>query len=391
MGGMKRVYLDNAATTWPKPRETVRAVCDSLVGVGTDAASGYAVSGVKGQDVLFTARARIARLFGGYGGADPSYVTFTPNATYSLNTVLKGFLHERMRVVTTSMEHNSVMRPLRELFNNGCKTEFQQCSLRGYLSLNSLRYVISYMKPDLAVITHCSNVCGSIQPIEEIAELCARFGVPLVVDCAQTGGILSIDVQELGLAALCFTGHKWLYGPQGVGGIVWSPKFAQMCAPLVEGDTEIFYNDGRPFNVMPDRFEAGTPNLPGIAGLCASLKWLEGVGIKNIAERVYSLGMRLEEGLLRVPRLRMLGAVGECARRLPVYAFNIDGHDNKVLARDLSDIYGIKSCPGLHSSALAHKTLGTFPNGAVRLSPGYFNTEEDIDYAVSAVMELAKR
>lgn len=391
MGGMKRIYLDNAATTWPKPRGTARAVYDFMTNAGANAARGSASErDIRSLDVLFTARARIAKLFGGYGDADPRYVTFTPNVTYALNTVLKGFLRERMRVVTTSMEHNSVLRPLRELQSSGCEVEILQCSLRGYLSPNLLRDAILRRKPDLAVMTHCSNVCGSIQPIEEAAEVCARFGVPLVVDCAQTGGILPIDVQELGLAALCFTGHKGLYGPQGTGGILWNSKFAKICAPLAEGGTGSRSHEERQPSIMPDKFEAGTPNLPGIAGLCASLAWIEETGIKNIAERERALGLKLEEGLLRVPGLRMLGATGEDARRLPVYAFNIDGHDNGMLARDLSDLYGIESRPGLHCSPLAHKTLGTFPNGALRLSPGYFNTEDEIDYTISAIMELAK-
>ena len=229
---MRHIYLNNAATTWPKPQEVPQSVFDFMTRSGANAARGSASErDIKSLDIIFTARARAAKLFGGYAKANPKYVTLTANVTHSLNIVIKGFLKPEMRVVTTSMEHNSVVRPLRELQKQGVLVDVLQCSLRGYLPPKALSEAL-LEKTDLVVMTHCSNVCGSVQPLEEAAEICARRGVPLVVDCAQTGGLLPVDARELGLAALCFTGHKGLFGPQGTGGIVWNPEFAERCAPL---------------------------------------------------------------------------------------------------------------------------------------------------------------
>ncbi|WP_392438956.1 aminotransferase class V-fold PLP-dependent enzyme [Cloacibacillus evryensis] len=388
---MRHIYLNNAATTWPKPQEVPQSVFDFMTRSGANAARGSASErDIKSLDIIFTARARSAKLFGGYAKANPKYVTLTANVTHSLNIVIKGFLKPEMRVVTTSMEHNSVVRPLRELQKQGVLVDVLQCSLRGYLPPKALSEAL-LEKTDLVVMTHCSNVCGSVQPLEEAAEICARRGVPLVVDCAQTGGLLPVDARELGLAALCFTGHKGLFGPQGTGGIVWNPEFAERCAPLSVGGTGSLSHEETQPALMPDKFEAGTPNLPGMAGLDAALEWLEKTGVAEIAAKEEKLGRRLEEGLLSIDGIRLLGAAGGSGPRLPVYAFNIDGMDNGTLARALSDQYGIESRPGLHCSPLAHRTLGTFPEGALRLSPGYFNTEEEIDYTVAAINELVNR
>lgn len=384
---MKRIYLNNAATTWPKPEAVPKAVYDFMTQGGANAARGSSSErDLRSLDVLFTAREKAAKLFGGYEKADPRYVTLTLNITHSLNTVIKGYVKEGMRVITTSMEHNSVVRPLREAEDGGTAVEVLQCSLRGYMAPESLERALEE-KADLVVMTHCSNVSGSVQPIEEAAEICRRAGVPLVVDCAQTAGVLPVSASGLGLAALCFTGHKGLMGPQGTGGIVWNPEFAQKCAPYMDGGTGSFSHEERQPSTMPDKFEAGTQNLPGIAGLDAALAWIEETGIKAIREREEALGDRLEAGLLQVNGLRILGATGKSAPRLPVYAFNIDGMDNGRLALELSE-RGIESRPGLHCSPLAHRTLGTFPAGALRLSPGYFTTEDEIDAAIDAVKDI---
>lgn len=386
---MRHIYMNNAATTWPKPPVVPQAVFDFMTNAGANAARGSASErDLKSLDIVFTARTRAAKLFGGYAKGNPKYVTITANVTHSLNVVLKGFLKPGMRVVTTSMEHNSVLRPLRELQDRGVLVDVLQCSMRGYLPLKALSEAL-LEKTDLVVMTHCSNVCGSVQPLEEAAGICARRGTPLVVDCAQTGGVLPVNAQGLALAALCFTGHKGLFGPQGTGGIVWNPEFAEKCAPLVEGGTGSLSHEETQPSIMPDKFEAGTPNLPGMAGLDAALAWLENTGMEQIAAREEQLGRRLCEGLLSIKGMRLLGTADDSAPRLPVYAFNIDGIDNGTLARDLSDRYGIESRPGLHCSPLAHRTLGTFPEGALRLSPGYFNTEEEVDYTIEALKELS--
>ena len=388
---MRKVYMNNAATTWPKPQEVPDAVYAFMTRDGANASRGSASErDIKSLDILFTARMKAASLFGGYAKANPKYVTLTSNVTHSLNVVIKGFVKSGMRVVTTSMEHNSVVRPLRELQQNGVAVEVIQASLRGYVDPKKFSEA-ALERTDLAVVSHCSNVCGSVQPIEEIAEICAKRGIPLVVDCAQTGGVLPINASELGLAALCFTGHKGLFGPQGTGGIVWKPEFAEMCSPFIVGGTGSLSHEETQPEVMPDKFEAGTMNLPGFAGLDAALDWIDRTGIDAIREREEKLGARLEEGLLSIKGLRLLGSAHGEAPRLPVYAFNVDGKDNGEFANDLSMTYGIEGRPGLHCSPLAHRTLGTFPEGALRLSPGYYTTEDEIDYTIESIRALASK
>jgi selenocysteine lyase/cysteine desulfurase len=220
-----------------------------------------------------------------------------------------------------------------------------------------------------------------------LAPLCRDAGVPFAVDCAQTGGILSISLRELGLAALCFTGHKGLLGPQGIGGIVWNPEFAQKVEWFVEGGTGSFSHLEFQPDAMPDKFEAGTPNLPGIAGLLAALSWLGETGIDAVRAREEALGARMLNGLLSLPGVLLSGR-RTMEGRLPVFAVNFEGRDNGLVAGRLSEEFGIETRPGLHCAPLAHKTLGTFPGGALRLSPGYFSTEEDVDATLSALRTI---
>ena len=383
------IYLNNAATTWPKPPCVPDAIYDFIANRGANVARGSAsMRDIQSLDNVFTCRQKLAELFGGYQKCDPRFITLTSNVTESINMIIKGFLKLGMRAVTSSMEHNSVLRPLRRAENEGVALDIIQCSLKGYLDPALLKKNLSG-GADIAIINHCSNVSGSLQNIQDIAEVCRASNVPLVVDCAQTAGIIGISAQALGAAALCFTGHKGLFGPQGTGGIVWDPEFAKICSPLFEGGTgSISHEEFQP-SQMPDKFEAGTPNLPGIAGLIASLEWIENEGIDKIRKHEDRLGKMLEEGLMKINGLRIIGP-GSDDPRLPVYSVNIKGMDNAKLARDLSDIYGIETRPGLHCAPLAHRTLGTFPEGALRISPGYFNTADDINLAVSALTELAK-
>lgn len=383
------IYLNNAATTWPKPPCVPDAIYDFIANRGANVARGSAsMRDIQSLDNVFTCRQKLAELFDGYQKCDPRFITLTSNVTESINMIIKGFLKPGMRAVTSSMEHNSVLRPLRRAENEGVALDIIQCSLKGYLDPALLKKNLSG-GADIAIINHCSNVSGSLQNIQDIAEVCRASNVPLVVDCAQTAGIIGISAQALGAAALCFTGHKGLFGPQGTGGIVWDPEFAKICSPLFEGGTgSISHEEFQP-SQMPDKFEAGTPNLPGIAGLIASLEWIENEGIDKIRKHEDRLGKMLEEGLMKINGLRIIGP-GSDDPRLPVYSVNIKGMDNAKLARDLSDIYGIETRPGLHCAPLAHRTLGTFPEGALRISPSYFNTADDINFAVSALRELAK-
>lgn len=380
-------YLNNAATTWPKPPVVAEAVCGFIANQGANLARGSASQrDIASLDNVLRCRMALAELLGAYD-ENPAYVTFTANVTMSLNTVIKAFVRDGMRVVTSSMEHNAVIRPLREAETKGARVEVVQCSLRGYLDPKSLDRALED-KSDLVIVSHCSNVCGSLQDLSAIAEVCAARKVPLVVDAAQTAGIIPINTEELGLAALCFTGHKALFGPQGTGGILWKPEFAEACGTFIEGGTGSLSHDERQPMRMPDKYESGTPNLPGIAGLLAALEWLGNEGQATIRAREEVLGRRLEEGMRRIKKLRISGPCQD-EIKLPVFSINIDGKDNGILARDLSDIYGIETRPGLHCSPLAHRTLGTFPEGGLRLSPGYFNTGDEIDNTIKALEELS--
>ena len=383
------LYLNNAATTWPKPDCVPEAMAAFLRTGGANLARGSAASrDLSTLDLVTTCRERVSSLLGGHAGGDPRYVTFTANVTEALNVVLKGLLRPGMRVLTSSMEHNAVIRPLRGLEAAGVRVEVLPCSSEGFLDPGTLRDALKE-PADLMVLSHGSNVCGALQDLDALASLCDGAGVPLVLDAAQTAGVLPLDATRWNLGALCFTGHKGLLGPQGVGGILWRPDLAERCAPFVEGGTGSFSHEETQPEALPDKFEAGTPNLPGIAGLAAALEWLETTGIETVAERERRLGTRLLEGLRTLPGIALLGPRSQ-TNRLPVFALNLEGWDNGTLALELSDRYGIESRPGLHCAPLAHRTLGSFPQGALRLSPGFFNTPEEMDRTVRALGELAQ-
>lgn len=382
------IYLNNGATTWPKPECVPRAMYDFLSSGGANLARGSAASrDIETLDLVSTAREKLASFFGGNSGRGSRNVTFTANVTEALNVVLKGYLREGHLAVTTSMEHNAVIRPLRRLEEEGVRLAVLPCSAAGELDPADLDARLSKEKAHLVVLSHASNVCGTIQPMGDIARVCTDHGVPLVLDAAQTGGVLELDARELNLAALCFTGHKGLLGPQGIGGILWEPEFAEQVAPFVEGGTGSFSDSERQPLTMPDKFEAGTPNLPGIAGLSSALDWILETGLDTIRRREEELGRLLLEGLGSMKALKLYGKCG-MEGRLPVFAVNPPGGDNGTLAMRLADEWGIETRPGLHCAPLAHKTLGSFPQGALRISVGYFNTESHIETALRALESL---
>lgn len=337
------------------------------------------------MDIVIECRERIAGFF---GLNDSRFVTFTSGVTESVNVVLKGFLRSGMTVLTSSMEHNAVIRPLRRLEQHGVKVVVLPCDRFGYLEVESLRLALAG-KPDLFVMSHASNVCGSIQDLGNIAALCAEHSVPLVVDAAQTAGVVPINVSDLGLAALCFTGHKGLLGPQGTGGIVWREDFAELCAPLIEGGTGSFSHDEHQPEALPDKFESGTMNIPGIAGLLAGIDYIEEVGIEEISLIETGLESRLADGLCKIEGLTVHGADSSRARTA-VLAMNFARIDNSAVAQLLSSEYGIETRPGLHCSPLGHGTLGTLPCGALRISPGCFNTFEEMDYVIDSLNMIAQ-
>ncbi|WP_299081233.1 aminotransferase class V-fold PLP-dependent enzyme [uncultured Fretibacterium sp.] len=384
------VYLNNAATTWPKPPCVGEAMAHFLSCGGANLGRGTSSSRDMGTlNTVLDCRLSLAALLGGYEGGDPRYVTFCPNVTEALNVVLRGLLRPGMSVLTSSMEHNAVVRPSRALERSGVAVTFLPCGSDGALDPQTLADALAARRYDLMVLAHASNVCGTVQPLGTVAELCAGAGVPLVLDSAQTAGVLPIDAAALGLAALCFTGHKGLMGPQGIGGILWRPDFAARVEPLVAGGTGSYSHVETQPEELPDKFESGTPNLPGIVGLHAALGWIGETGIERVAERERELGGKLLEGLSRVEGIQLTGKRG-MEGRLPVFSFNIEGLDNGMLADALSR-EGFETRPGLHCAPVAHRTLGSFPQGGLRVSPGYFTTPGELDAfleALSAAAEL---
>ena len=375
---MKTYYLNNAATTWPKPECVADAMRDFLLKGGANSSRGTSSERDMGtMNLILDCRMKLAEFFGGYEDFNPLLVTFTSNITEALNIVLRGFLKPGMSVITSSMEHNAVMRPLRALEQKGINVEVLRADSEGALNPSGLEKLLSEKKFNLMVFASASNVCGTVQPLKEIAEICRKNNLPLVLDTAQTAGLIEHNASELGLAALCFTGHKGLMGPQGTGGIVWQPDFAARVEPLITGGTGSYSHLEYQPEDMPDKFESGTPNLPGIAGLNAALTWLKDTGIKNIAQKENELGKYFLERLKNFDNVILTGRK-EMKDRVSVFSFNVKNIDNGILADELS-LKGFETRPGLHCAPSAHKTLGTFPQGALRVSPGYFNTFEEID------------
>ncbi len=381
-------YLNNAATTWPKPPEVASAMSDFLRGGGANLARGSASERDIGTlDMVTTCRQKIASILGSES-LSGQHVTFTANVTTSLNIVLKGALKPGMRAATSGMEHNAVMRPLRRLEEEGVSVTVMPCTPEGVLEPGTLERELE-KGLDLVVMTHASNVCGTVQDMDTLAALCAAAGVPLVLDTAQTAGILPVRMARWNLAACCFTGHKGLMGPQGTGGILWRDDFAKTTRPLIEGGTGSFSHEETQPAVLPDKFEAGTPNLPGLAGLLAALEWLEKTGIERVHEKEKRLGERFLDGLPGIPGITLHGRPGHSGR-LPVFALNFSGTDNGRAAMELADRWGIETRPGLHCAPAAHRTLSSFPRGALRISPGFFNSEEEIDLCLEALWTLAR-
>jgi len=389
-GFILAIYLNNAATTWPKPEVVPKAMYDFLMNKGANLARGTAAKRDLGtMDMVMCCRENLTRIFGGFQNADPRFVTFTSNITESLNLVLKGYLKSGMKVLTSSMEHNASMRPLRRLEKNGIiDITVVQCDKEGVLHPEDVKSAMKADRFDLMVFTHASNVCGTIQDLKSVASLCDRFGIPLVLDSAQTAGVIPISASGLNLAALCFTGHKGLMGPQGTGGVVWRPDFAEKVDWFIEGGTGSFSHLEFQPDMMPDKFEAGTPNLPGIAGLLAATEWLAKEGMDRIHSREEKLGKMVLEGLAKIPGVLLAGKK-TMEGRLPVFPVNFEGLDHAEVATKLAEKHGVETRPGLHCAPSAHKTLGTWEHGgAMRVSVGYFNTEEEIKTFLAALEEL---
>lgn len=377
------VYLDNAATSFPKAPGVAAAMAGYVEKVGaTINRSSYAAAQEAGL-VTLTLRERLCRLF---HHPDPTHAVITAGATASLNLLIKGLLRPGDHCVVSSMEHNAVMRPLVQLEREGVAFERIPCDAQGRLRLEALPGMIK-LNTRLVVMAHGSNVCGTVQDAEAVGKICRERGVPFALDAAQTAGHIEVDFERFGLAALVVPGHKGLLGPQGIGALLLDADFARRLTPLVAGGTGSASDSEELPDWMPDRFESGTPNMPGVYGWEAALGWLENTGIETLENHEKTLSKRFLEGIYGLKNVKLYGATVP-EGRTGVFSVGFLNCDNAEAAWRLEREFGILTRCGLHCAPSAHKTLGSFPEGSVRFSTGWANTEADIDAALSAIAAI---
>lgn len=377
------VYLDNAATSYPKAPGVASAMADYVEKVGaTINRSSYASAQEAGL-VTLSLRERLCRLF---NHPDPTHAVLTPGATAGLNMVIKGLLRPGDHCLVSSMEHNAVMRPLVQLERGGVAFERIPCDAQGRLRLEALPGMIK-LNTRLVVMAHGSNVCGTVQDAEAVGKICRERGVPFALDAAQTAGHIEVDFERFGLSALVVPGHKGLLGPQGIGALLLDADFARRLTPLVAGGTGSASDSEELPDWMPDRFESGTPNMPGVYGWEAALGWLENTGIESLENHEKILSKRFLEGIYGLKNVKLYGATVP-EGRTGVFSVGFLNCDNAEAAWRLEREFGILTRCGLHCAPSAHKTLGSFPEGSVRFSTGWANTEADIDAALSAIAAI---
>ena len=380
------VYLDNAATTFPKPKQVVDAMYNYMLNIGGNAGRGNYSNSLQSNRCLYDARETICNFF---GYDNPSNVIFTNNVTTSLNMLIKGLLKPGDHVITSSMEHNSVIRPLID-----CKISIHidldivNADSKGFISIDDIEKSIR-SETKLVIITQASNVTGSIQNIKQIGKLCKDNGIFFIVDSSQGAGVLDINMKLIHADAIAFTGHKSLLGPQGIGGFIIDDNLNKNCLSILQGGTgSLSYSLEQP-DFLPDKFECGTHNLPGIVGLSESIKFINSIGLNEINEHNKYLLKHLLNGLMNISGLKVYGDTSGDNSTTCV-SINSDSLDASELGYLLEN-EGIKTRCGLHCSPLAHKTIGTYPNGTVRLSLSYFTTKADIEYTLKSINKIISK
>ena len=381
---MDTIYLDNAATSFPKPEGVSTAMKTYLDQVG--ATINRSVYG-SAQDVglvTLQLRQRLKKLF--HFPEAVTHVILTPGATWGLNMAIKGFLKPGDHCIVSSMEHNAVMRPLLQM--EGVEFDRIPCNREGLLEPWGIEPLI---RPNtrLLVMAHGSNVCGSVQDAKAVGEICRKHGIAFVLDAAQTAGHYPVDFEDFGLSALCVPGHKGLLGSSGIGALLMTDAFAKALDPIVAGGTGSASDSEYLPDYLPDRFESGTPNLPGIYGWEAALQYVESVGIEALRAHEMALCQRFLEGLHSIQGVALCGT-GDLNRRVGVVSVDFLHRDNAEVAFELEMEHGILTRCGLHCAPSAHKTLGTFPRGTVRFSLGFASTEADVDAALEAIRSISE-
>ena len=375
------IYFDNAATTMKKPPQVIEAVTNALCSMG-NAGRGVHDAALDASRVIFETRQRINRLF---HGESPLQVVFTANSTESLNIAIKGILESGDHVITTALEHNSVLRPLYEMEERGVELTIISSDDRGRISYAELERAI-LPNTKAIVCTHGSNLTGNVLDIKRIGQIAKAHQLLFVVDASQTAGVFPIDVQEMEIDILCFTGHKGLLGPQGTGGMYVRPGV--FVRPLLSGGSGVqTYSKEHP-KQMPTALEAGTLNTHGLAGLRAAVQYIEEEGIETIRHKEQELMWHFYEAVLQIPGVTIYGDFS-AKERCAIVSINIRAYDSSEVSDALYMQYGISTRPGAHCAPLMHQALGTIEQGAVRFSFSHFNTMEEVKTAIEAVRELA--
>jgi cysteine desulfurase family protein len=384
---MEVVYLDNAATSFPKPQATLEAMINYQREIGgSPGRSGHRLS-IEAARIVHETREVLARLF---NVDDPLRIVFTKNATEALNIALIGLLKPGDHVITTGMEHNSVMRPLRFLASRGIDLSVVSTSERGELDPDDIRAAFR-TNTRAVVMTHASNVTGTILPVQEIGVLTRERGdIVLCVDAAQTAGALPIDVAAMDVDLLAFTGHKSLYGPQGTGGLYIRKGLDKKIAPLMQGGTGSRSEFEEQPEFMPDKYECGTPNTIGLAGLAAGAAFTLEQGVEGVREKEEALTRRFLNHLQEFGGDVTVYGPPASQKRISLISFNLQNITPSDAALYFEEQWGVMCRPGLHCAPAAHRTIGTFPQGTVRFSFGFFNTEEHVDLAAKALRQLLK-
>lgn len=385
---MNNIYFDNAATSFPKPKEVLDAMMEQMMNFGGSANRGSSKTVLQSSRLVYECREAIKSFFN-YDKNEN--VIFTNNITSSINILLSAIVKPNWHIITTSMDHNSVLRPLFKLKEEleGIEVDVVPCNKLGFLNIDNLKDSIKE-NTKLIILSHSSNLVGSIQPLKEISDICREKNIFLILDSAQSAGILPIDMKDLSLSALAFTGHKSLLGPQGIGGFIIDDKLNAEAKPVFVGGTGSSSSLLAQPDFLPDKFECGTLNIPGIVGLLHGINYINKEGLNTIREREEFLCKKALDGLLNINNLKVYGTF-DTSKKTSVISFNINDMDPSLVGYILDSEFNISSRTGLHCAPLAHKTVGSYPSGSIRISLGYFNTEKEIDIFLKAINNIKNR
>lgn len=381
---MHSVYLDNAATSFPKPPAVAARMREYVEQIGASVSRGSYASAQQAELITLRLRQRLCELF---AFQSIPHAVLTPGNTWGLNLLLFGALRPGDHCLVSAMEHNAVMRPLGQLARRGVTFDRIPCDREGRLQIGQIEPLLRE-NTRLVLLAHASNVSGTIQDVQAVGEICRTRGIPFALDAAQTAGHVPIDFEALGLSALSVPGHKGLLGPQGIGALLLQPDFAETLEPLVSGGTGSVSDSEEVPAYFPDRLEPGTPNLPGIFGWEAALDYLQQVTIPAVQAHDCALSQRFLNGLRVIPGAVLVGP-DTAEGRVGVFSLDFPGKDNAEVAVSLEERFGILTRCGLHCAPSAHRTLGTFPRGTVRLSFSWFTTESEVDRALEAIAAVS--